>query len=308
MSKVWLLQVKKPAKERATNFRDRLRWAWWYVFLFSFFRMTADSWQLTVASNLSLTNGHYQNWIWIILIPLSGAGHLHGSDTCNTETRDWPTSCTDGVCGRGSSECVAIWWQCLPQAKKPVTDDSWQTVDSVQRLQKISNTIKYCQFTVSTGISRLAVISFQGFKFIIAAPRAPSKCASETPVCGSGSMLGNGNKASSTGRGRGRGGRGSRGDGSHGRGGRGSGRGTSNAEPKPQHIITTASTWRRTTLKKFNDLLREIDASKQLAQEVLDEAVVFVCIDCSVQTRPVQFWSELFFDFVHCICIKFVIC
>ena len=107
-------------------------------------------------------------------------------------------------------------------------------------------------------------------------------------------MLGNGNKASSTGRGRGRGRRGSRGDGSHGRGGRGSGRGTSNAEPKPQHIITTASTWRRTTLKKFNDLLREIDASKQLAQEVLDEAVVFVCIDCSVQTRPVQFWSELF--------------
>lgn len=143
---------------------------------------------------------------------------------------------------------------------------------------------------IQTNAVVLAVISFQGYKFLLAAPSAPNKCASETPVCGSGSMLGS-NRASGRGRGRG----GSKGDGSRvsrGRGGRG--RGVTNAEPAPQHIITTASTWRRTTLKKFNDLLREIDSSTQLAQDVLDEAIVFFCTETVCQITSPSPSSVLF--------------
>ena len=79
----------------------------------------------------------------------------------------------------------------------------------------------------------------------------------------------------SSGDGRGRG----RGDG-NGRG-RGRGRGTtgsngknsnSKSTAKTRCVVTTASTRRRLSLKKFNDVKREIDASLILSKAVLREA------------------------------------
>lgn len=54
--------------------------------------------------------------------------------------------------------------------------------------------------------------------------------------------------------------------------GRGRGRGAQ-AAAKPRCVVTAASTCRRLSLKKFNDLKRDIDASRNLAEDVLKEVL-----------------------------------
>ena len=53
---------------------------------------------------------------------------------------------------------------------------------------------------------------------------------------------------------------------------RGRGRGTQ-AAAKPRCVVTTASTRRRTSLKKFNNLKRDIESSRALAEDVLKEVL-----------------------------------
>ena len=171
--------------------------------------------------------------------------------------------------------CYALLW------RDDYRDDGWLRLTDWQDLWlchfvwfvigevEVVSWIDMFQFQFQCKLFKLGKLQAQAASWGISffsAPPAPSKSSAEAAMAGDGPRP-TWSGAQTT---RGRGARG------RGRGNKGSSRGSrscdSSIASKPQHVITVASSARRSSMKRFNDLKRNVVVCLKLGTDVLKEA------------------------------------